>query len=113
MDARVYTDSGLYKSAYKKRCDAGILIKSAAKKIREGLEQRDVAVRAGAIGCTTLIQKNSKIIFPADMYEVKKEFGNYLKDRFKIKNNDVVIICFGHSKNIAEVAALTVALALV
>lgn len=105
IDAGKYTDSGLYKTKF----DSAILVKNAAKKIRLGIEQRDAAVKAGAIGATTLIQKNGKIIFPSKSLDVG-EFGNYLKKYFEIKDGDVIVICSATSYKIAEFAALEVGL---
>lgn len=108
IDAGNYTDHGLYKNKF----DSAILVKNGAKKIRLGIEQRDVAIKAGAIGATTLIQKNGKIIFPSKSLDVNK-FGDYLKKYFKISDNDVIVICSAHSYKIAEYAALEVGLSLI
>jgi hypothetical protein len=82
-----------------------------------GIEQRDVAVKAGAIGATTLIQKSGKITFPSKGLDVNNldvnKFGNHLKKIFEINDNDVIIICSAPSYKIAEYAALEVGLSLI
>lgn len=105
IDAKKYTDSGLYETKF----DSAILVKNAAKKIRLGIEQRDVAVKAGAIGATTLIQKNGKLTFPSKSLYIGN-FGNYLKKHFDLKDGDVVVICSAASYKVAEFAALEVGL---
>lgn len=112
IDAQTYTDYGLYKKLYKNRLDLAIVIKNVSHKIRDGVEQRDIAVKSGAMGATTLVQKNNNIVFPAGWYEIKREFSDYLKGCFDIKNNDTIIISFGPSYSNVEEAALTVALSL-
>jgi len=108
IDAGNYTDYGPYRNKF----DSAILVKNEAKKIKSGIEQRDIAVKAGAIGATTLIQKNGKVLFPYKSLDVKK-FGNYLREFFEINDNDVIIICSAHSYDIAEYAALEVGLSLI
>ena len=113
IDAQNYTDYGLYKKLYKNRLDLAILVRNVSHKIRDGVEQHDIAVKTGAVGATTLVQKNNKIVFPSTWYEIKSEFNNYLKVHFDIKNNDAIIICFGPSYHKVEEAALTTALSLI
>jgi predicted transcriptional regulator len=108
IDANDYTDRGSYKNKF----DSAILVKNEAKKIRSGIEQRDIAVKAGAIGATTLTQKNDKITFPSKGLDVKK-FGDYLRGFFEINDNDVIVICSAPSYDIAEYAALEVGLSLI
>lgn len=108
IDAKNYTDRGLYKNKF----DSVILVKNAVKKIRLGIEQRDIAIKSGAIGATTLIQKNGRIIFPSKCLDVN-EFGDYLKKHFKINDNDVIVICSAPSYKTAEYAALEVGLSLI
>ncbi len=112
IDAQNYTDYGLYKKLYKNRFDIAIVVKNSAGKIRDGVEQHDIAVKAGAIGCTTLVRKNGRIMFPLTWHEVKKEFADYLGSHFAVKNNDAILICFGPSRAAAEEAVLAVALSL-
>ena len=49
--------------------DCAVLVKGMADRIGTGYEQRDEAVRAGAVGATTLIVRNGKLLFPGDKIE--------------------------------------------
>ncbi len=48
----------------------GILIRHAGKLVKDGIRQRDEAVRAGATGAVTLIYRDSSWIFPETGAEV-------------------------------------------
>ncbi len=41
-----------------------VLVKNIANSIRSGIEQRDIAIKSGAIGATTLIFKDGKFLVP-------------------------------------------------
>jgi len=112
VDAENYTDSGLYRKLYKGRVDMAVRVRGAASRVRDGVEQRDIAVKAGAVGATTLVQKRGRLVFPATWYEIKKEFGDYIRGKFGPKDDDVIVICFGPSPLKVEEAALAVALSL-
>lgn len=112
VDAESYTDSGMYRKMYKGRTDMAVLVRKAAAKVRDGVEQRDIAVKAGAIGATTLVQKRGRLVFPATWYELKKEFCDYIRDKLVPSDDDVIVICFGPLPLKVEEAALAVALSL-
>ena len=46
--------------------NCAVLVKGMAHRIKMGCEQRDEAVRAGAVGATTLFVKDGQIVFPGD-----------------------------------------------
>ncbi len=113
IKTKTYADYGLYKKMYKHRYDFAILVKGIAHKIRDGVEQRDNAVKSGAIGATTLIQKKQAIMFPLNRYKIDSAFSNYLRKNFDVRDSDAVIICFGPSRSKAENSAISVALSLI
>ena len=43
-----------------------ILVKGVAEKGGNGLKQRDAGIRAGSLGCTTLVIKDGKVFLPPD-----------------------------------------------
>jgi hypothetical protein len=47
-------------------CQQGILVLGGACKINKGMEQRDVGIRMGAIGCTTLVNRDGALMIPPD-----------------------------------------------
>lgn len=91
-----------------------VLVKNIANSIHYGIEQRDIAIKSGAIGATTLLFKDGKFLVP------KTNF-NALADELKIQkilmknlqpnDNDVIIIGSDDiSKQNAEIAAKNAAL---
>jgi predicted transcriptional regulator len=92
--------------------NCAVLVKGMAHRIKMGCEQRDEAVRAGAVGATTLIVKEGKIVFPGDEDFPDQETVAPLRSKFKIEDGDVVIIGSAFSYEAAEKGAVTSALAL-
>ncbi len=92
--------------------NCAVLVKGMAHRIKMGCEQRDEAVRAGAVGATTLIVKEGKIVFPGDEDFPDQEAVAPLRTKFKIEDGDVVIIGSAFSYEAAEKGAVTSALAL-
>jgi len=92
-----------------------ILIKKAADSVRYGLEQRDAAITAGALGATTLVFRNNQLTMPgvsANVFENIGSIHNMLIEKLKPEEGDVVIIGSAEDKRIAEFAAKTAALRL-
>lgn len=90
-----------------------IMLKNYSKMIKTGLEQRDYAVLYGSSGCTTIICKNKKLIFPG---EDKECFINDVKTKKYILENlspnegDVIIISSSDDPFVAEISAKNSAL---
>lgn len=92
--------------------NCAVLVKGMAHRIKMGCEQRDEAVRAGAVGATTLIVKDGKIVFPGDEDFPDQETVAPLRNKFKIEDGDVIIIGSAFSYEAAEKGAVTSAFAL-
>jgi predicted transcriptional regulator len=92
--------------------DCAVLVKGMADRISTGYDQRDEAVRAGAVGATTLVFKNGKLIFPGDAVEPDQVKLAPIRSAFSIEENDVVIVGTANSYEIAEKGAVTAALSL-
>jgi len=90
----------------------GVLAKGRAHLINLGCEQRDEAVRAGAMGATTLVCKNGKIVFPDDEKYPSKEVEDALRSLFFVEDGDAIIIGTASSYEAAERGAVSAALAL-
>ena len=90
-----------------------VLLKNYSKVVKTGLEQRDYAILYGSSGCTTMIYKNKKLVFPGDEKE------GFIKD-VKIRNDllenlcpdegDVIIISSSDDPFVAEISAKNSAL---
>lgn len=50
-----------------------VLIKNMADAIKSGIEQRDIAIKAGAVGATTLIFKNGIFLIPETNFNALSE----------------------------------------
>lgn len=90
--------------------DCVVRVPRSAKKVMFGCEERDIAIKAGAIGATTLVCMNNCLIFPGSDYPVDPDVEDMLRKKFKIKNEDVFIIGTAHDYEAAEVGAVTAAL---
>lgn len=92
----------------------GILLRNLKFAIKQGVEQRDVAIKMGAQGATTLIFKDGKFIIPGSSYNALKDEKNIeriLKDELNPINNDIIIIASDNSSYIiAELASKAAAL---
>ena len=90
-----------------------ILLKNYSMTIKTGLEQRDYAILYGSSGCTTMICKNKKLVFPGDEKECFIEdikTGNYILENLCPDEGDVIIISSSDDPFVAEISAKNSAL---
>ena len=90
-----------------------VLLKNMSYNIKNGIEQRDAAIKAGAIGATTLIFKHKKLEIPGTGEDFTKNDPKthlLIVEKLEPEENDVVIIASSHDKKIAEMAAKSTAL---
>ncbi|MEM2994628.1 MAG: DUF4443 domain-containing protein [Candidatus Bathyarchaeia archaeon] len=92
-----------------------ILIRNAANLVKNGVEQRDAAIKAGALGATTLIFKQGKLTIPGLSEDILQNQNiqsicNTIISKLKPKENDIIIIGSANKKQTAEIAAKTAAL---
>ena len=91
-----------------------VLIKNIANSIHSGIEQRDIAIKSGATGATTLIFKDGKFLVPKTNFNALADELNMQKilmGNLQPENNDVIIIGSDNiSKQNAELAAKNAAL---
>lgn len=92
--------------------NCAVLVKGMAERIKLGCEQRDEAVRAGAIGATTLVVQDGKVVFPGDDNFPDHERVAPLKKLFELEDGDAIIIGSAFSYEAAEKGAVTAALAI-
>ena len=92
-----------------------VLVRNMAHGVRRGVEQRDTAIKAGALGATTLIFSRSKLVMPSSEEDVFKGISSIydmLVSKLNPKENDVVIVGSGENKPSAEIGAKMAALEL-
>lgn len=90
-----------------------ILLKKQVAEIRSGIEQRDAAIKNGAVGATTLLFDSGRFLMPGKNMDPVKSDHNIIKsmiEKLHPENGDVVIIGSADNKRIAEFAAKSAAL---
>ena len=90
-----------------------VLIKDIAYGIGSGIEQRDDAIKLGAVGATTLIFKNDRLLMPGtqeDLLRNNPKINSLIMKKLMPKDNDVIIIGSSDNKRTAELAAKSAAL---
>jgi hypothetical protein len=95
--------------------NVAVLVRNAAGFIKDGLEQRDAAIKAGAIGAITLLFTRNKLIIPGvneNIFQNIQPIHNMLIHALKPLENDVIIIGSADEKQAAELGAKTAALEL-
>lgn len=86
--------------------DCAVRVPRMARNVRYGCEERDAAIKSGATGATTLVYSNGKLIFPGSDYPVEPEIESKVRSVFSLKNDDVVIIGTGPTREMAEIGAV-------
>ncbi|HET7336817.1 MAG TPA: DUF4443 domain-containing protein [Candidatus Nitrosotalea sp.] len=90
-----------------------VLLKNMAYTIKSGIEQRDAAIKAGAVGATTLLCKNERLVLPGtgeDLMRNDQKIHSLIMEKLSPEQNDVIIIGSSQNKKIAEMAAKSAAL---
>jgi len=96
--------------------NVGILVKGVGDKVKNGIEQRDAAIKAGATAATTIIFRKKSLILPSISNSINKEWPKLAKEIqqiFQPKENDVIIICSAKNKLLAERGAKAAAWSLI
>lgn len=86
--------------------DCAVRVPKMARNVRYGCEERDAAIKSGATGATTLVYSNGNLIFPGSDYPVEQDVEMKVRSVFNLRNDDVVIIGTGPTKEIAEMGAV-------
>jgi predicted transcriptional regulator len=92
-----------------------VLVRDVAHGVRRGVEQRDAAIKVGALGATTLIFSRSKLVMPSNeecVFKGISSIHDMLVSKLNPKEDDVIVIGSGESKKSAEIGAKTAALEL-
>lgn len=90
-----------------------ILLKGLEPEIGLGVEQRDAAIRMGAVGATTLLFKEGKLLMPGLNQDSLRKDPNIRKlilQKLQPENKDVIIIGSANKKKTAEFATKNTAL---
>ena len=91
-----------------------ILLRNLKFAIKQGVEQRDAAIKVGAKGATTLLYNNGKFLIPGSKFNALKEekaIEKLLKNNLKPIENDIIVIGSDDNNYItAELASKSAAL---
>lgn len=90
-----------------------ILVKGIESEIGSGIEQRDTAIRMGALGATTLLFKEGKFFMPGmnqDSLRSDPKIRQSLLTKLQPEDGDVIIIGSAENKKNAELATKNTAL---
>lgn len=90
--------------------DCAVRVSKRAKDVKFGCEERDAAIKSGATGATTLVYTDGNLVFPGSDYPVDEDIASKVRSLFALRNDDVVIIGTGPSKEVAEIGAVTAGL---
>jgi hypothetical protein len=73
-----------------------VLLKKASFAIKSGIEQRDAAIKVGALGATTLLCKDHRFTMPGssskDSLQIEPNIAKLLVNKLMPEDNDVIII---------------------
>lgn len=89
--------------------DVAVLVKEAADKINQGVEQRDEAIKAGADGATVLVFKDGRFKTSKVEMNVPSRLREELLEAFEPKEGDAIIIGTAGEETDAELGALAAA----
>ena len=91
-----------------------VLLKQLSFAVKSGIEQRDAAIKMGALGATTLFYMNEKFVIPGTRYDALRrepQIIQLLVHKLRPELRDVVIIGSDDTdQRIAELAAKNAAL---
>ncbi|MEM3437609.1 MAG: DUF4443 domain-containing protein [Nitrososphaerales archaeon] len=93
--------------------NVAILVRDSAEKVGYGIEQRDAAIKAGALGATTLIYIKEKFVIPGsseDAFKNSPEICKMLIEKLKPKEGDAIIIGSADDEKSAKLGAKAAAL---
>jgi len=92
-----------------------VLVRDSAQAVRSGMEQRDIAIKSGASGATTLVFSGDKLSMPACEENVSGNMPmlhDELVTKLNPNQNDVIIVGSGENRKQAEIGAKMAAIKL-
>lgn len=92
-----------------------VVVRDASERVFNGIEQRNIGIRAGGDGCTTWVMERGRIIMLPnwDMDDHEPRLSAMIRGRTGMRDGDVLIIGGGDSRHLAMMAAGDAALQLV
>jgi len=96
------------------KCSA-VLVRGAAKNVKKGIEQRDAAIRVGAMGAFTAVFTKGRFTLPGEGTDSEKDGPRELWSAARSagpQEGDVLIVVGADSEEAAELGTLAAALTL-
>lgn len=90
--------------------DVAVLVRNAANYVKNGIEERDAAIKIGSLGASVLIFKDDELRFPREESEVNNDI---LSKSFDFREGDVLIIGTDNTYDKAENATFAALFALI
>ena len=90
-----------------------IILKDYGFSVKTGLEQRDYAVLYGSSGCTTILFKDNRFVFPGenkDCFRKDEKTKKHILENLSPEEGDVIIISSSNDPFVAEISAKNSAL---
>ncbi|MGE4274705.1 MAG: DUF4443 domain-containing protein [Candidatus Methanomethylophilaceae archaeon] len=71
-----------------------LLVKGVAHKIENGMQQRDAGIRAGSLGCTTIVYRNGVLTMPPDwnMDRERPILASTIRRTIDMGEEDIIIV---------------------
>ena len=98
------------------RFNHAVLIRGFAYIVRTGIEQRDIAIKNGATGATTLIFRDGKLTMPnksQDALRNEPKIYDLIITHLRPEEEDVIIITSADDRKTAEMSAKSTALQII
>jgi predicted transcriptional regulator len=92
-----------------------VLVRDSAQAVGSGMEQRDIAIKSGASGATTLVFSGNKLSMPTGEQNVSEclpRLHDELVTKLNPNQNDVIIVGSGENRKLAEIGAKMAAIKL-
>ena len=93
-----------------------VLVRGLAYNVKTGIEQRDAAIKSGAIGATTLVFREGKLTMPdksQDSLRREPKIHDLIITQLGPEDDDVIIIVSADDRKTAEMAAKSTALQII
>jgi predicted transcriptional regulator len=92
-----------------------VLVRNSAQAVGSGMEQRDISIKSGASGATTLVFSGNKLSMPTgeqNVSECMPMLHDELVTKLNPNENDVIIVGCGENRELAEIGAKMAAIKL-
>ena len=92
-----------------------VLVRDSAQAVGSGMEQRDIAIKSGASGATTLVFSGNTLSMPTCEQNVSGSMPmlhEELVTKLNPNQNDVIIVGSGETRKLAEIGAKMAAIKL-